>query len=97
MFVGCRTRTVLLKEHGMGKIYIDTAINTARQLWKDLLALSGSTDDSFYACDNFISMLSTASLIYSEAGCMPDAISTMKEAIGYVEKAIVRSCILIVN
>lgn len=69
------------------KIYIDTAINTARQLWKDLLALSGSTDDSFYACDNFISMLSTASLIYSEAGCMPDAISTMKEAIGYVEKS----------
>lgn len=69
------------------KIYIDTAINTARQLWKDLLALSGSTDDSFYACDNFISMLSTASLIYSEAGCMPDAISTMKEAISYVEKS----------
>lgn len=69
------------------KIYIDTAINTARQLWKDLLALSGSTDESFYACDNFISMLSTASLIYSEAGCMPDAISTMKEAIGYVEKS----------
>lgn len=69
------------------KIYIDTAINTARQLWKDLLALSGSTDDSFNACDNFISMLSTASLIYSEAGCMPDAISTLKEAISYVEKS----------
>ena len=74
------------KDYVWAKIFIDTAINMARKQWKDQLSKLGNTKESFFTCDNFISMLSTASLIYSEIGCNDEAIVVMKEAINYVKE-----------
>ena len=68
------------------KFHIDTAINMARKEWKENLDRLGETEESYYVCDNFISMLTSASLIYANAGCEAEAIAAIKEAVDYVEK-----------